>query len=206
MTKRPLSADLIAFYDALPRLLRDHLGEWALISGGKVHDAFFSAYGSAIELGYQLHGLYAPFIVMRVDESHMAGRQEWLGLQAGAAEYSSWNCHQVVGRPRVVGIEASVCGDIAARQALGVKKYGQTLSDNHEGLRARLQHAYEEMLDGAIYLKWAMEKISEPMVVDASKLPLDWDIDMASPSKIWIWRPAVEAGAQGSAATEHHRV
>ena len=57
------------------------------------------------------------------------------------------------------GIEAQVCADIAARQRLGIAKYGMTLAQNDLELRARLQHAYEECLDRACYLKWAMEKL-----------------------------------------------
>lgn len=54
------------------------------------------------------------------------------------------------------GIEAQVCQDIAARQALGVAKYGCTVAENPLQHRAWLQHAYEECLDQAIYLKRAM--------------------------------------------------
>lgn len=56
------------------------------------------------------------------------------------------------------GIEAKVCQDIAARQSLGVKKYGTTLADNPAGRLERLQHAYEEALDLACYLKWEIER------------------------------------------------
>lgn len=54
------------------------------------------------------------------------------------------------------GIEAQVCQDIAARQALGTAKYGTTVADNPLTHRQWLQHAYEEALDMAIYLKRAM--------------------------------------------------
>ena len=54
----------------------------------------------------------------------------------------------------VSGIEAQVCDDIARRQKMGVKKYGTTLADNPAGEIERLQHAYEETLDLANYLKW----------------------------------------------------
>jgi hypothetical protein len=61
------------------------------------------------------------------------------------------------------GTEARVCADIAARQALGLRKYGQTVEDNPLPLKAWLQHAYEETLDQAVYLKRAIEQIeSEP--------------------------------------------
>lgn len=57
----------------------------------------------------------------------------------------------------VTGTEARVCEDIARRQAGGVAKYGMTVEANPLALREWLQHAYEEALDQAIYLKRAME-------------------------------------------------
>ena len=57
------------------------------------------------------------------------------------------------------GIEAAVCADIAARQRVGIAKYGTTVADNPLELRAWLQHSYEEALDLAIYLKRAMEEL-----------------------------------------------
>ncbi len=57
------------------------------------------------------------------------------------------------------GTEARVCQDIAARQAKGVSKYGATVEDNPLGLVQWLQHAYEEALDQAVYLKRAIEQL-----------------------------------------------
>lgn len=57
------------------------------------------------------------------------------------------------------GTEARVCADIAARQALGIRKYGQTVEANPLPLQAWLQHAYEETLDQAVYLKRAIEQL-----------------------------------------------
>lgn len=48
------------------------------------------------------------------------------------------------------GIEAEVIKDIADRQRLGINKYGCTVA---ESLDDMCQHAYEEALDLAIYLK-----------------------------------------------------
>ncbi len=61
----------------------------------------------------------------------------------------------------VVGIEREVCYDIARRQQLGIKKYGTTVADNPLTLKQWLQHAYEESLDHAVYLKRAMAEIKE---------------------------------------------
>lgn len=61
----------------------------------------------------------------------------------------------------VIGTEADVCADIAQRQALGIKKYNSTVRDNDLSLKQWLQHAYEETLDKAIYLKRAIEQIEK---------------------------------------------
>lgn len=62
------------------------------------------------------------------------------------------------------GTEARVCADITRRQALGLAKYGTTVEANPLPLPAWLQHAYEETLDQAIYLRRAMEEIAAPQV------------------------------------------
>jgi hypothetical protein len=51
----------------------------------------------------------------------------------------------------------AICREIAARQRLGVSKYGQTLADNPAPLKARLRHALEEALDLLVYAQWAMD-------------------------------------------------
>jgi ribosomal protein L37E len=55
------------------------------------------------------------------------------------------------------GIEALVVQDIAARQQLGIAKYGTTLADSGLAPLQILQHAYEEVLDQATYLKAVIE-------------------------------------------------
>lgn len=60
---------------------------------------------------------------------------------------------------KAIGIEAMVCDDIANRQALGIQKYGTTVAENQLSLKEWLQHAYEEALDQAIYLKRAIQEI-----------------------------------------------
>lgn len=62
-----------------------------------------------------------------------------------------------VNKPQPSGIEAIVCRDIAERQRLGIAKYGKTVSQNPMNHRAWLEHAYQECLDMAIYLRRAME-------------------------------------------------
>lgn len=57
------------------------------------------------------------------------------------------------------GIEAAVCNDITERQQKGIAKYGVTVAENPLSLRDWLQHAYEETLDKAIYLKRAIAEM-----------------------------------------------
>lgn len=57
------------------------------------------------------------------------------------------------------GTEANVCVDISRRQAHGRAKYGTTVAENPLTLREWLQHAYEETLDKAVYLKRAIAEI-----------------------------------------------
>lgn len=58
-------------------------------------------------------------------------------------------------------IEALVCDEIKARQRAGIAKYGMTVADNPLSLRQWLQHALEECLDQAVYLRRAIAKIDE---------------------------------------------
>ena len=53
------------------------------------------------------------------------------------------------------GVEARVCEDIAARQRLGIAKYGCTVEQSPDDM---LRHAYEEALDLAVYLKAELER------------------------------------------------
>jgi hypothetical protein len=56
-------------------------------------------------------------------------------------------------------IEQQVCSDILRRQQLGIAKYGTTVAANPLELREWLQHAYEECLDQAVYLRRAIDEI-----------------------------------------------
>lgn len=57
--------------------------------------------------------------------------------------------------------EALVCVDIRYRQQMGVKKYGVTVAGNPLTQRQWLQHAYEECLDQAIYLKRLLQEMDD---------------------------------------------
>jgi len=67
------------------------------------------------------------------------------------------------------GIEADLCAEIAARQAKGIQKYGTTVADNPLTLREWLQHALEEALDQAVYLKRAIAEIDAQQARQAGK-------------------------------------
>jgi hypothetical protein len=60
---------------------------------------------------------------------------------------------------RPTGTEARVCNDIADRQRKGMLKYGRSVEKNPLPLREWLEHAYQECLDQAVYLRRAMEEI-----------------------------------------------
>lgn len=64
------------------------------------------------------------------------------------------------------GTEKEVCDDIAKRQEYGMNKYGTSVADNPLSLKQWLQHAYEETLDKAIYLKRAIGEIDELVSVN----------------------------------------
>ena len=57
------------------------------------------------------------------------------------------------------GTEARICTEIAARQQMGINKYGTTVAQNPLSLREWLVHAKQEALDQAIYLQRAIEEI-----------------------------------------------
>lgn len=55
----------------------------------------------------------------------------------------------------------SVRKDLLDRSTLGIKKYGTTLDRNSGDLRYWLNHAYEEALDHAQYLKRAIMELDK---------------------------------------------
>ena len=61
--------------------------------------------------------------------------------------------------------ESEVCADIMRRQELGIAKYGTTVAQNPLDLRQWLQHAYEEKLDDAVYMKRAIQELDK--IIDA---------------------------------------
>lgn len=65
--------------------------------------------------------------------------------------------------------------DLLRRSELGVRKYGETLANSRLPLRMKLQHAYEEVLDLANYLKWAILELDKatqaPAVTQHDAMP-----------------------------------
>lgn len=57
------------------------------------------------------------------------------------------------------GTELEVIKDIDTRQKHGINKYGTSVANNPLELKQWLQHAYEETLDKAVYLKRAIQEI-----------------------------------------------
>ncbi len=55
-------------------------------------------------------------------------------------------------------IETLVREDILTRQQRGLSKYGVSVADNPLNRKQWLQHAYEEALDLAVYLKRLIEE------------------------------------------------
>ncbi|MCZ8100606.1 MAG: hypothetical protein O9972_22185 [Burkholderiales bacterium] len=57
----------------------------------------------------------------------------------------------------------AVRSDLLRRSQIGIKKYGVTLERKDLSLRDWLQHAYEEHLDAANYLKRAIMEIDNEL-------------------------------------------
>lgn len=58
----------------------------------------------------------------------------------------------------ITGVEAEVFSDMVRRQRAGIDEYGQELAEADLSPKEILQHAYEEALDLAIYLKARLMK------------------------------------------------
>lgn len=83
----------------------------------------------------------------------------------------------ILDKTQPTGIELAVCEDIAARQRHGINKYGTTVADNPLSLKQWLQHAYEETLDKAVYLKRAIAEVDKTTNAVGATCPLDDDGD-----------------------------
>lgn len=97
--------------------------------------------------------------------------------------------------PVPTGIEALVCADIAARQQIGIKKYGRTVAESPDDM---LRHAVEEAYDLSVYLRAEIEKrqkrrchVFDPLEV---YLPAGWALEeLGSEGGRWIVHSPDEA-------------
>lgn len=71
-------------------------------------------------------------------------------------------------RGSAADVESEVCEDIKARQRRGIAKYGTTVAANPLTQTEWLQHAYEEALDLAIYLKKIIVGTKPPNATEMS--------------------------------------
>ena len=67
--------------------------------------------------------------------------------------------YQEAEKPYIDFTVESVRRDLKSRSETGIKKYGVTLDRKDLNLKDWLQHAYEETLDKALYLKRAIKEI-----------------------------------------------
>ena len=86
-------------------------------------------------------------------------------------------------------IETLVKEDITKRQELGIKKYGQTIAQSPLPLVDWLQHAYEECLDQALYLRRAIEELRlKAYAEDINRAYKDFQVskDLADIQRGWV--------------------
>lgn len=58
-------------------------------------------------------------------------------------------------------IVESVVAKLRARSEFGRVKYGMTLSQTPAEIRDRINHLQQELMDGANYCEWLLEKLDE---------------------------------------------
>lgn len=63
-------------------------------------------------------------------------------------------------------IVESVRSDLKQRSEVGIQKYNTTLDRTDLDLKDWLNHAYEETLDKALYLKRAIKEIEDKIIVN----------------------------------------
>lgn len=54
-----------------------------------------------------------------------------------------------------------VVGKIVDRSAVGYAKYGKTLKEDKQAVKARLIHYQEELMDAVNYIEWIIDGIDE---------------------------------------------
>jgi len=109
---------------------------------------------------YNLTREDAAVMVFEADPDPSLSYAEALGLVCLHAE-----THPLTYHTTPTGVEAEVCRDIAARQRVGIAKYGHTLESSEDDM---MQHAYEEALDLAAYLKAEIIRRRENKLANSS--------------------------------------
>jgi hypothetical protein len=92
-------------------------------------------------------------MALRIAEEMEERRMDYIGQNGNEG------LHYEAERPYIdLTVEAVRC-DLKQRSEVGIKKYGVTLDRKDLKLKDWLQHAYEETLDKALYLKRAIKEI-----------------------------------------------
>ncbi len=95
--------------------------------------------------------------VAEISDKRMAIQKElYVGKQGengDTGDAESFNDFDEPEPQTITGVEAEVFSDMVRRQRAGIDEYGQELAEADLSPKEILQHAYEESLDLAIYLK-----------------------------------------------------
>jgi hypothetical protein len=93
-------------------------------------------------------------------------------------------------------IVQSVIEKFSSRSDVGFKKYGVTLEDDHQGVKAWLNHLQEELMDAVNYLEKAMAvldaenakkiEVVEPKVLDRSNVKW-WEEYRSTGAPHYFW-------------------
>lgn len=117
-----------------------------LIKGGKYYDKSFKQ-----DVWY----LYS-----NEKDTSLVAVQNTIGITYWQSSKDIIKSERVSDKGEIIDVvTASVRKDLLDRSTLGIKKYGTTLDRNNGDLRYWLNHAYEEALDHAQYLKRAIMEI-----------------------------------------------
>ncbi len=111
----------------------------------------------------QLHGRSGESCIVSIDEPNTPRRRELLYATARLVLLEDDESHHTIEQNKTCKVVEAVCADLLRRSQLGIDKYGFTLSENPHGHDKRywLQHAYEEALDLANYLKCELMRIEK---------------------------------------------
>lgn len=104
------------------------------------------------EIELQTVDVVESFLTLVPDEHKQAARD---------ALHNAWRLgnHDIKPKCLIDLVTDAVRKDLLDRSTVGIKKYGTTLDRNSGDLRYWLNHAYEEALDHAQYLKRAIMEI-----------------------------------------------